>query len=54
MQTNKRPDGLGILISTVPAGRGSGAATRPRGKRNPWVVAAFFGLVVAAWINALV
>ena len=53
MPTSKRYAGPGVLVSAHPVEQRHGAAARMRGKRNPWVVLAFMGLLVATWINAL-
>ena len=53
MLTSKRSAGTGILISQPSAQCDHGAAARTRGKRNPWVVIAFMGMLIATWINAL-
>ena len=50
MQNAKHPAGFGLLGSAPSPGPGIGS--RKRSKRNTWLVAALFGLVVAAWVNS--
>ena len=50
--TIKRPGWLGLLSLNVANTVAGSWAGRRRGKRNPWVVLGFFGLVVMAWINS--
>ena len=52
MENTKHPEGFGLLGSAPSAGPYAGAVAQKRVKRNPWVVAAFFALVVVAWINS--
>ena len=53
MEPTHRPDWMGLLSSTAPAGPRCAAATRGRTKRNLWVIAGFFGLVIASLVNSL-
>lgn len=50
----KHPQWFGLLASDISVGSHAGDAVPRRAKRNPWIVAGFFGLVVAAWINSQV
>lgn len=47
---NAKYESFGLLGSAPSPG--PRASFRKRAKRNPWVIVALFGLVVAAWINS--
>ena len=53
MEPIHRPDWMGLLSSASPTHPRGAVATRGRTKRNLWVIAGFFGLVIASLVNSL-
>jgi len=53
MEPIHRPDWMGLLSSSAPMQPRGALAARGRGKRNLWVIAAFFALVLASLVNSL-